>query len=173
MDTKTAMSETQFLELIELIVKAHPDPSTRGAALVTAAGCDYSTANFLIGSLKANLGMLPPAPPAAPAAVKYAPPAFVPPKGHYKIDGKDVQVKVGKTSKLPYFVVNDYYAGALAKPSNAWALEALSTPEKAEAALVAYAQVTGKCGICNTKLTDPKSIADGIGPVCKKNLYKI
>lgn len=162
------MTEDQLTEAINLVVKLHPNPATRADALLTLAGCDFETMAVLINSLKANLGMVS---TPAPASFSYAPPAFVPPKGTYKVNGKNVQVKVGKSSGLPYFVIDNYYAGALSKPANAWAMDALSTPEKAEVALVAYAQETGKCGVCGKTLKDPESIAAGIGPVCKKNLY--
>ena len=33
-------------------------------------------------------------------------------------------------------------------------------------ALVAYGLSTGTCGVCSRKLTNPESIAEGIGPVC-------
>lgn len=31
-----------------------------------------------------------------------------------------------------------------------------------------YGHQTGRCGMCGKELTDPKSIAKGIGPVCEK-----
>lgn len=33
-----------------------------------------------------------------------------------------------------------------------------------------YGRRTGRCGVCRRLLTDPKSITEGIGPVCKKKL---
>lgn len=35
-----------------------------------------------------------------------------------------------------------------------------------KAASIAYGQQLGQCGVCNRTLTNPGSIADGIGPVC-------
>lgn len=37
-----------------------------------------------------------------------------------------------------------------------------------EAAAVAYGKLTGNCACCGKALTDPKSVALGIGPVCAK-----
>lgn len=37
-----------------------------------------------------------------------------------------------------------------------------------KAALEVYGKETGVCGICNRTLTDPESIANGIGPVCAR-----
>lgn len=42
-----------------------------------------------------------------------------------------------------------------------------SDPERA---MRNYGVESGVCGKCGKELTDPDSIADGIGPVCKKNL---
>lgn len=47
-------------------------------------------------------------------------------------------------------------------------LEAIAAdPEKA---LAAYGHEIGRCGICHRTLTDPESIARGIGPVCAERL---
>jgi hypothetical protein len=35
-----------------------------------------------------------------------------------------------------------------------------------------YGKLTGKCGCCNRKLTDPTSLLRGIGPECWDNLGK-
>lgn len=43
----------------------------------------------------------------------------------------------------------------------------LTDPEKA---IAAYGHEIGRCGICNRTLTDPQSIALGIGPICAERL---
>lgn len=98
-----------------------------------------------------------------------APLAYVPPAGQYVINGKHYTIKKSKIHGGMLVYLGDWggYVGALASPKCATVAEALSTAEKAKACVLAYAKETGKCGVCNTKLTDPKSIADGIGPVCK------
>ena len=35
-------------------------------------------------------------------------------------------------------------------------------------AIVEFGRQTGKCGICNRKLTDPVSVKNGIGPICQE-----
>lgn len=52
------------------------------------------------------------------------------------------------------------------------ALEALVDGGQAaiEAALVGYGRATGACGICGRLLTDPESVARGIGPICAEKI---
>lgn len=38
------------------------------------------------------------------------------------------------------------------------------------AAMLEYASITGRCGVCGRKLEDPTSVALGIGPVCIQRL---
>lgn len=99
-----------------------------------------------------------------------AAPAYVPPAGQYMINGEHYTIKKSKIhgGMLVYKGEWGGYVGALAGPKCTVIAEALSSADKAQAACIAYAKVTGKCGVCNTKLTDPKSIAAGIGPVCAK-----
>jgi hypothetical protein len=93
---------------------------------------------------------------------------YVPSAGQYMVNGQHLTLKVSKAhGGLLVYTVSGYW-GALASPKLAPIAEALNTAEKAQTACIAYAKATGKCGVCNTKLKDPKSIADGIGPVCKK-----
>jgi hypothetical protein len=40
--------------------------------------------------------------------------------------------------------------------------------EDPKAAAVAYAREHGRCAVCNASLSDPESIARGLGPVCAK-----
>jgi len=35
------------------------------------------------------------------------------------------------------------------------------------AAAAAYGRDTGECGICHRELTNPESVAAGIGPICR------
>jgi hypothetical protein len=158
------MTEPQFSYLIKLVGQAYADNAAlRSAKLVEAAGYDFGAASAAIDALKAKLSGTPAAKP-----VKQMP-AYVPPFGHYVIDGDTVQIKQPKHAGGPIYVFkNDCYVGAVGFKGNA-VIASLDTPEKAHAAVVAYAQITGKCGVCNTKLTNPKSIAAGIGPICAKN----
>jgi hypothetical protein len=96
--------------------------------------------------------------PAAPA------PAKQPVPGHYVIDGVKYEVKISKATKWAYLIKNGVYLGAKGEAAGILA----DIAENGQTYAIAYAKVTGKCGVCNTKLTDPKSIAAGIGPVCAK-----
>lgn len=164
------MTEPQFTFLIKLIGQAYADNAAlRSAKLVEAAGYDFAAASGAIDILKAKVYGTPGAPKKPVAAM----PAYVPPFGYYVIDGKIVQIKKPKFAGAPIYVyVDGNYAGAVGFKANA-IIAPLDTPEKAYAAVIAYAAKTAesgtaKCGVCNTKLTDPKSIAAGIGPVCAK-----
>lgn len=163
----TPMTEAQFSYLISLIGQVFPDqPAMRAKALVEAAGLDFNGASSEIDSAKAILKHKP----AAAAAVE--PPAYVPPFGHYMIDGKHVHLKKSKHGSV-YVLVDDVYVGILGKSYVATAaIAALDSADAAYAAVVAFAAATSKCGVCHTKLTDPKSIAAGIGPVCAKKYGK-
>ena len=162
----TPMTEPQFGYLVKLIVQAHTDPASRANALVTAAGFDFATASVAIDGLKATLKLNPPAPP-APVL-----PAYLPPFGHYLIDGKHVHVKAPNWGVMPLVIVDEKWLGVAGK--HAAATAAIAKLDSADAAygyVVAFAKATSKCGVCHTKLTDPKSIEAGIGPTCAKK-YK-
>lgn len=61
---------------------------------------------------------------------------------------------------------DDFFRVGFQKSINV--LEAIaSDPEKA---LAAYGHEIGRCGICHRTLTDPESIARGIGPICLERL---
>lgn len=96
--------------------------------------------------------------------------AYVPPAGQYLVNGTHYTLKKSKIHGgiLVYCDGGYGYVGALAAPKCAAIAAALDSAEKAKACVLAYAKETGKCGVCNTTLTDPKSIAAGIGPVCAK-----
>lgn len=73
--------------------------------------------------------------------------------------------------------VNDEYLGKIAKgvyyPTR-FAAETVADTIKAIAADplavgVAYGKKTGRCCVCGIELTDPVSIANGIGPICESN----
>lgn len=90
--------------------------------------------------------------------------------GMYRLpDGNLAKVVVAKTSGKPYakrLVVLqgeskgtfEYEAGLIRRLSNA---DRLSVDEAA-----AFGHKYGMCCVCGATLTDPKSIAAGIGPVC-------
>jgi hypothetical protein len=116
------------------------------------------------------------------AATLVAKPAAKPgkvPEGYYAIgaegDTKFYRVQHGKPgTKWDGFVFvdqqasDDFYA-VKAREAKAAVLKAIEDQGVLES-LVRYGHELGVCGVCHKTLTDPKSIADGIGPVCKANL---
>lgn len=85
--------------------------------------------------------------------------------GHYMIDGSHVQVKLPKFTKAAYVIKDGAYMPAKWPETQAILADVAAN---GQTYAIAYAAKTGKCGVCNTKLTDPKSVAAGIGPVCAK-----
>ena len=82
--------------------------------------------------------------------------------------GKLYKVQLSKTSGLPYAKADvegrwEYQAGAIYSLCAADRL----TLEQAKA----IGKETGVCVMCSRELTDPVSIAGGIGPVCEKRWY--
>lgn len=164
--TTKPMTEPQFGYLCKLIGQAYAaDAAARSAELLKAAGYDFGSASVAIDALKAKVYGEPGQPKTKPVAVM---PEYVPPFGSYLVDGSIVEIKKPKYTGGPIYVYKDGgYAGAVGFKGNA-IIAPLSTLDIAHAAVIAYAKVTGKCGVCHTKLTDPKSIAAGIGPHCAK-----
>lgn len=89
--------------------------------------------------------------------------------GMYRMPNGDIyRVHPSKTSSRLYAKKLDalaggfeYSAGAIyqLKPEHKMSLEQAK----------AFGVETGMCCVCGTFLTDPKSVAEGIGPVCAKN----
>lgn len=162
----TPMTEPQFSYLISLIGQAYAtDPTARIAALVEAAGYDFNAASTKIDFYK-------PVAKNAPAAA-VAMPAYLPPFGHYLVDGSEIHVKKPNYGTGAMVIKDGKFLGMVGKHAAATAaLVQLDSAETAYACVVAFAKATSKCGVCHTKLKDPKSIAAGIGPVCAKKYGK-
>jgi hypothetical protein len=166
------MTEPQFQYLIGLIGKAYAgDAAKRTAALLEAAGYDFNAASAKIDLYKASAS-------GAPAAVAVVQPvqavlAYDVPAGHYYVNGQHVYVQKGKYGGAKYLKVGAAWVGSfLSQKAIVWLNEHLGSQDVAYACVLEYAKVTHKCGVCNTKLTDPKSIAAKIGPVCAKKYGK-
>lgn len=85
--------------------------------------------------------------------------------GWYLVDGTKYQVKISKATGVAYLLHEGTgYMGAKGHAEPILAKIAESGMDLA----IAYGKATGTCGICSKTLTDPKSIAAGIGPVCAK-----
>jgi len=150
-----AATPAAFSYAIALTTKAVPNPAQRVQALRELAGMTGPALSDRIDLLKLQIKL---------NAAK-ATPAAQPVPGQYMIDGAHVQIKVGKVSKMAYVIKDGCYLGN--KHADARAILA-DVAANGQTYAIAYAKMTGKCGVCNTKLTDPKSIAAGIGPVCAK-----
>lgn len=88
------------------------------------------------------------------------------PAGTYLVMGQIVKVKIAKKSGAPYLIAEDgTYLGALKGDAPAM-LSAIEADPKGCA--IAYGKATGNCCICSKTLTNPESIAAGIGPYCAK-----
>lgn len=161
-------TEPQAKWLIKLIAQAHTDPADRITALTALPTLTTAQASSMIDSLKAKIAGKPFVPPATAAV------AYVPPLGHYWVAGSHVTLKKSKYKTQTYLYVNDNYYGTVGASTKAAAFLAEHFPdaEAAHTLVLEYAKVTSKCGICNTKLSDPKSIAAGIGPTCAKKFGK-
>lgn len=153
-----------FQYAVDLITKVHADPGNRAEALLALADANAGEVSVLIDMLKATLKGQATTAAATAVMDKIETKAQVVP-GHYAIDGKHVEVKISKITKVAYVIKAGGYMPAK-WPETQAILADVAANGKAYA--IAYAAATGKCGVCNTKLTDPKSVAAGIGPVCAK-----
>lgn len=166
------MTEAQFTYATNLTIQVYTDPGMRVTRLLELAGFDFSSISVRIDELKATLKVLKAtqAKAAAPAPATVL--TWCPPKSHVLVDGKIYKLKPNKYNPATVYVYGgtsgEWYMGKLTDAKNAHIAAAVATPELAKAATIAYAEKTTRCGVCNTKLSDPKSIAAKIGPVCAK-----
>lgn len=114
---------------------------------------------------------------AAPAEAKQDAPKVNVPDGRYAIEreGKVMFYKVenGKADSrwagytfLKVQASDDLYP---VKDKDARKEILAAIAQDPRAASIAYGKEIGACGVCNRTLTDPDSIAAGIGPVCQEN----
>lgn len=81
----------------------------------------------------------------------------------------------GRNSGAVYVKGDETYLGkimgGLFQPSGAATFETVQAVRRVAedplGAAVQYGRMTGRCACCNRKLSDPKSVELGIGPVCK------
>lgn len=167
--TGTAVSEKAFSYALnltcEMTALGNVAPAVHTNQLLALAGLNAGQLSEYIDVMQKLVWNAKKAKPFVPAVLAYTPPA-----GQYLVNGVHYNIKKSKKhgGMLVYTGDGCGYVGALAAPKCADIAAALDSAEKAKAAVLAYAKETGKCGVCNTTLTDPKSIAAGIGPVCAK-----
>lgn len=160
--TYKPMTKPQFDYLCKLIRQAHPaSPVQQASEIAKAAGHDFYGASNAINALKLKASNTPPS---------KVMPSYVPPFGSYLVGGLTYTIKKPKYAGGNITVLMDgtYFGTVGFLKANALIETHLNSASVAHAAVLAYAKATGKCGVCHTKLTDPKSIAAGIGPVCAK-----
>lgn len=165
-----APSEKAFGYLVSLINEAFANhPTDRQKMLVKAAGFNAKDVAATIDILKNGLAAT------KAQAAKESGLALLDSgqsiEGKYLVNGTVYVVKVGKGSGAPYLLTDDgQYIGA--KKGDAPAILAAIKANGHELAM-AYGKATGTCGMCNTALTHPKSVAAGIGPWCSEKYFGI
>lgn len=152
-----AMTASQWSFYQALVKKAHAnDPVALASALVRGLAMTKKDASTAIDKLKQ-------------VKPEKAVPAYVPPMGSYLVGGVVYTLKQSKyKTNVAMYADGDYYGTVGWPKANKVVDEHLNTADKAHAAVIAYAKATGKCGVCHKTLTDPESIAAGIGPICAK-----
>lgn len=144
--TTEIITEAQFSTLVTMICEKVEAGQARHEALMSLGGMTKQAASALIAQYSG-----------VPTKVAAKVPA-----GTYLYDGKIYHVKISKTSGANYLLDKwGSYLGA-----KGWAGEILGALTQDH--MAAYGKTYGKCGICHKTLTDPASIAAGIGPVCAK-----
>lgn len=129
-------------------------PAVRLDLFAKLAGFNAGQVSGLIDTLKMAANEQKKSAPAPTLPAEMVP-------GTYMVDGEAYALKISK-SGYPYIMQNGIYLGA--KGEAAKIIDAIKADPKGCA--VAYGKATGVCGVCHKTLTDPKSIAAGIGPVC-------
>lgn len=95
--------------------------------------------------------------------------------------GEFVFSYAGEDSKNPghvYIKLGGNYKGKITPAGKFFGVREITSAETAEvarigrdplAAAIEHGRLTGACAICSRKLTDPKSVERGIGPICAEN----
>jgi hypothetical protein len=147
-------SEKAFTYALDLVNQANcNDPAAKMKALESLPTLDAQGIANLINLLKPIVA-------GKGATVAEPTPAKVV-EGWYLVDGEKYQIKLSKKG-FPHIYKPTFIHGASQEGA-----KIIAQVEANGAALaIAYGKATGTCGICSKTLTDPKSIAAGIGPVC-------
>ena len=160
-------TERQVAYINALLVQVWgPDNAPEAWLALDEAGrlSDFREASNVIDSLKATLAERAKA-PAAPADAPTRPALS---QGMYRKGGTVYRVVKARAGHL--------YAKALDPATGRFdyapgAMRALTPEDRmsvTEAA--AYGREIGRCCVCGAELTDPKSVAAGIGPICGKRV---
>lgn len=110
----------------------------------------------------------------APASGRNAGALYVKAEGSREYGGKIVGTKflASREAAASDFARYSYQVDAETVTVEQTAAEALrKIAESPEQAAVRYGAQTGSCSICGRELTDPESVARGIGPICAGNFF--
>lgn len=151
-----AMGERGAEEHLAALRQEHPRPSQAQASAWITELKDRKAANPITAAPRAR-GGLP-----SVAAGRYAVPGEAGDERLYKVD----RPATGRFSGYTFvtWLREDGYETPLTKPQAEIVLAKIAANPLD--ALVAYGWSTGTCGVCARRLTDPESVAAGIGPVC-------
>lgn len=151
-----AMGEEDATAHLAQLRADHPRPTAEQASAWIGELKERKASNPITAPPKSR-GGLP-----SVAAGRYALTAEDGPTMFYKVDRPSEGKFAGWT--FVKWVRESGYESALKKPQAEQVLAKIA--ESPLDALVAYGRETGVCGACGRRLTDPESVAAGIGPVC-------
>jgi len=157
-DRKRSLSDKQLDAAERMLAKIAANKAANKAAKAAAPSVDLTRVHAMFAKAMAS-GHKRPVYRAAGLALSLAP-----------LSGRNagsIYVKDDETGDYLGKVTEDLRFNPL-RTAPEWAAEALSRIARdPSAAAVEYGRETGRCSCCGRELTNPESIALGIGPICK------
>jgi hypothetical protein len=157
-DRKRSLSDKQLDAAERMLAKIAANQAANQAAKAAAPSVDLTRVHAMFAKAMAS-GHKRPVYRAAGLALSLAP-----------LSGRNagsIYVKDDETGDYLGKVTEDLRFNPL-RTAPEWAAEALSRIARdPSAAAVEYGRETGRCSCCGRELTNPESIALGIGPICK------
>ena len=157
-DRKRSLSDKQLDAAERMLAKIAANRAEKAARAAAAPSVDLTRVHAMFAKAMAS-GHKRPVYRAAGLALSLAP-----------LSGRNagsIYVKDDETGDYLGKVTEDLRFNPL-RTAPEWAAEALSRIARdPSAAAVEYGRETGRCSCCGRELTNPDSIALGIGPICK------
>ena len=157
-DRKRSLSDKQLDAAERMLAKIAANQAANQAAKAAAPSVDLTRVHAMFAKAMAS-GHKRPVYRAAGLALSLAP-----------LSGRNagsIYVKDDETGDYLGKVTEDLRFNSL-RTAPEWAAEALSRIARdPSTAAVEYGRETGRCSCCGRELTNPDSIALGIGPICK------
>ena len=157
-DRKRSLSDKQLDAAERMLAKIAANRAEKAARAAAAPSVDLTRVHAMFAKAMAS-GHKRPVYRAAGLALSLAP-----------LSGRNagsIYVKDDETGDYLGKVTEDLRFNPL-RTAPEWAAEALSRIARdPSAAAVEYGRETGRCSCCGRELTNPESIALGIGPICK------